>query len=128
MADSTHQLPPGLGTLLDEGVDVTTLPGLEDYARVIVISRHTLLDEERDRLAGHFWRNLNTWLAGEDVEGRRLEPSRPRIQHAMWMVEGLINLETADRFEAALPEELRAECWERIMELRGPLGGGEERP
>jgi hypothetical protein len=124
MPETTMQLPPSLSYLLDEGFDLSSIPDLESYARVIVISRHALVEEERDRLAAHFWRNLNTWLEGDSVEnfdGQPIEPTQRRIQHAMWMVEGLMNLETADRFEAALPETMRAKCWERILEVRGPL-------
>jgi hypothetical protein len=126
MADGNPELPlpPSLSTWLDEGMDFTTIPDLEKYARVIVISRHTFLSEERDRLAAHFWRNLQTWSRGESVQthdGQVLEPTVGRLRHALWMCEGLVNDETAERFEAALPAEIREACWSRIMEVRGPL-------
>jgi hypothetical protein len=115
-------LPPSLSTWLDEGMDLTTIPDLENYARAIVIGRHTLPEEVRDQLAGHFWRSLQAWSRGESVEthdGQVLEPTVGRLRHALWMCEALVNAETAERFEAALPAEIRAACWARIMEVRG---------
>ncbi len=50
MADELN-LPPRLKTWLDEGCDLTLIPDLETYARVIVIGRHRVPEEERDRLA-----------------------------------------------------------------------------
>ncbi len=118
MADELN-LPPRLKTWLDEGCDLTLIPDLETYARVIVIGRHRVPEEERARLAAFFWHNLEQWLNGESVEtpAGPVEPNLSHIRHAMWMVEGLTDMEVAERFEAALPEELRAACWRRIGEV-----------
>ncbi len=123
----TPALPPSLKTWLDEGCDLTVIPDLENYARVIVTARHKVPEHERDRLAAHFWRQLTTWLDGEAVEspldGRMVEPTIAHIRHAMWMIQGLTDMEVAERFEAALPEELRTLVWEQINEVGDwPLG------
>lgn len=120
-------LPPSLKTWLDEGCDLTVVPDLESYARVILIARHRATQEQRDQLAGHFMRHLVIWLNGESVEsptdGRMVEPSLANIRHAMWMVQGLTDMEVAERFEAALPEQIRAVVHERISEVGDwPLG------
>ncbi len=68
---------------LDAGGDLTALPDLESVARVIVVSRHAVAREERERLAGFFFRNLRTWLAGGGGgravrrEGRAQRQPRP---------------------------------------------------
>jgi hypothetical protein len=107
---------------LDAGGDLTALPDLEGIARVIVISRHTMPRQRREDFAGFFWRNLTTWLAGESVEGfdgEMVGPSPGRIRHAAWLCQGLADEDVAERFEGALPEGIRAICWQRIKDLRG---------
>ncbi len=121
-ASDPAQLPPSLGTWLDEGCDLTLIPDLESYAKVIVISHRAAPAATREKLAAHFWANLNTWLDGDDVtgpEGELLEPTFGRIRHAMWMCEGLVDQDVAARFEAALPQPIRELCLARAAEVAG---------
>lgn len=128
MSADVIPLPPSLGTWLDEGCDLTVIPGLESYAKVIVIAHRAAPAESRERLAAHFWQNLNTWLDGDNVtmpDGEILEPSLDHIRHSMWMCEGLIDPDVAARFEAALPTEVRDVVLERLAEIEA---NGEEWP
>jgi hypothetical protein len=38
--------------------------------------------------------------------------------HCLWLAEGLSDPEVAERFERALPPDVRERCHERIAELR----------
>jgi hypothetical protein len=42
---------------------------------------------------------------------------RSNRHRSAWLAEGLMEPEVAKMFEAALPEDVRAVCWERIREL-----------
>ena len=86
-----------------------------------MIGPHEMPEDHKERLVDFFWSNLSEWLEGRSVEmpdGTVVEPSFEVIRHAMWLCEGLNVPEVAEMFEAAIPADLRATCWDRIDEIR----------
>ncbi|MGQ0520190.1 MAG: hypothetical protein ACT4PX_03425 [Actinomycetota bacterium] len=105
---ATEVLPIQLGHFLDAGGDLTAVPDLDNYARVIM-NRHLMDPEERESLTVFFLDNYLRWEMGGVVliEGVVIEKSMVRMRHALWLAEALHDDVVAERFVAALPAELR---------------------
>ena len=103
--------PPSLRAFLDAGCDITTIPGWECLAESVVLypspeSMKRL--EEARRLRGF----VKTWLRGEFTRLDRCahEPvEQDVVTRFLWEAECLEDRELAERFEAALPPEKRAD-------------------
>ena len=111
--------PPLLRSFLEAGCDVTIIPDLEQCARVIVIGQ-VMPWQLHAKLALSFDETAEAWLAGEEarpIPGEEIEPTPERLRHYLWLAEGLMEPEVAQMFEAALLDNVRAVCWERIREL-----------
>jgi hypothetical protein len=99
-----------LEEFLDHGGDLSTVVGIEDYARVI-LRRHKLDDGERAAMVRLFVDQAVAYIDGEPFtvpDGPTLLPTPGRLQHALWLAQGLGNDEVAERFAGALPAALRA--------------------
>src|SRR5687768_1909094 len=92
--------PPTLRAFLDAGCDLTVIPDLEQYARVIVIGSVCQppgvgIYAQRMREAAE------AWLRGEPAA--LLDSEEPRIgsfeltRQFLWLSEGLTDLEVAER-------------------------------
>ncbi len=118
MAELTR--PPTLRTFLDDGCDVGLIPDLDQYARVIVIGHHEPAPG-CERFARAMRKTAEAWLRGEDatlVDGVDQVATPGLLRQYQWLSEGLTDSGVAERLEEALPEPVRAVCWERIDEIR----------
>ncbi len=88
-------------------------------------ARHKVPEHERDRFGGALLAPAvgNRRFHHPPVERRLHGLAVEHIRHAKWMIQGLTDMEVAERFDAALPEELRTLVWEQINEAGDwPLG------
>jgi hypothetical protein len=117
--------PPTLRMFVEAGCDVTTIPGLENYARIIVIGQ-AMPWPVRAKLALSYHETAEAWLRGEEASpfGPDLEvESTPAcLQHYLWLAEGLMEEGVAELFAAALPDDLLEVCLARIAELKAREG------
>jgi hypothetical protein len=105
----------------EAGCDVATIPDLENYARIIVIGQ-AIPWPMRAKLALSYHETAEAWLRGEgasplgpDVD---IEATPHRVRHYLWLAEGLMESGVAGLLEAALPDDVRAMCQQRIAELQ----------
>ncbi len=109
MAELTR--PPSLRAFLDAGCDLITIPGWECLAESVVLYRPSE-PAKRVREAEQLRRYAETWLHGELTpidKGARDNVEQDVVTRFLWEAECLEDPELAERFEAALPAETRAE-------------------
>ncbi|MDQ3575479.1 MAG: hypothetical protein M3404_11270 [Actinomycetota bacterium] len=108
------EAPPTLLEYLEAGGDLTEVPGLENYAKVIIGGWYgAITADERDCLAWWFVERATALMNGEPVEdpnGELMEGAPGLLRHYVWMANGLGSQRAAQAFEAALPEELVEAC------------------
>ncbi len=109
MAELTR--PPSLRAFLDAGCDITTILGWECLAESVVLYP-SAEPAKRLREARQLRNHAETWLRGEltRLDRSAREPvEQDVVTRFLWEAECLENPELADRLEAALPAEKRAD-------------------
>ena len=120
--DPDRVRPPTLRAYLEAGCDLTLIPDLDQYARVIVIS-WVYPVPGADIFAASMRQTAEAWLRGEPASlvdgGEPWLGNFELTRQFLWLSEGIEDPEVADRFAEALPVELQQMCLDRIEELTG---------
>ena len=115
--------PPSLRAFLDAGCDITTLPGWECLSEGVLLLSSSLTPAQRAEDASSLRNFAETWLRGErtwlDVATRR-PVDQDVLTRFLWEAECLEDPELAERLEAALPAEKRADLLLISVEMLWP--------
>jgi hypothetical protein len=113
--------PPTLRTFLEAGCSVTTIPDLENYAKIIIIGQ-VMPWPMKAKLALSYHETAEAWLRGEKASpfgpDDKLEATPHRLRHYLWLAEGLMEEGVAELFAAAVPDEMLDLCLTRSAELQ----------
>lgn len=129
---ATYTMPENAGTLdeileavslaafLDKGGDLSLIPDIDFYAKVIMSARHAVPWETREYLAGTQQRNLYDLLMGNcsQVDKLPADEGWEIFRRAAWLAGAVANDELAERFEAALPTEVRLRAWQAVRRVQ----------